>query len=788
MQYKKKLAAAGVLAALAGMASAGSGVVPGWPNDELWWSWADDENPPTTFFQPADESSNDGSSLFIIGNNVVLGKSEESWQSISGVDNLVLLGKNISVYAAETDLQGALSISGNAKWIGAPVTPLHHICTISFDNLSEESEENSLPLQLDLLSGFTVTEAVQWSSDSVLQLHGFDPQFEGGTIGSGAMLAVKGFSSMADTGDFPSLKVKMTGNSALVLGNGAYTKYAEQGVDGVKSLKALITEASIQGNSERASLITASPTIDGLADGVTIEVGTAGKLPGRSDAADRSPRVIIGEKGRWILSLPDAGADTVMLLDAEGAAPTKVEALAGAELYLTGWDGRDLTAIQLDSSWQGKQLFIANSLFLGDAVVDGNGTLSITHRAWSELSGLTAREILGEAEAVFLQGGEGVVTDIGRRYLADVMRRISSVQNEYVIARSIDETVFLAGSSGLLSAADRSHRRLHFGLLEHDPEMVTADDDLYWWAQAYGGHGSMDKLRSGSDWGFKEDFYGGTLGADWRFAPKWIATAAVSGATSDIDGTGRGVEGEADSDSASLTMAAAGASLTYLADDHHRLHAAVTYSQTQGEAKKISTEYRMKTEPDFRMLSADLGWSAHYAVADNVQVKPSVFVGMDTGRMRKGDITLSTQDGTTSGVGFVQTTDSRRMWHLKGRLETSGKFSVWRYNVEPGVNAGFTLYGGDTDWRVASRLAEGTVVSRETFHATGHWALSGGLNLRISDAGREPIMEGGIFGFGAKNTGKSRAYAWSLDLSAAAETGPYGTQAASFGVRYRELF
>ena len=786
MQYRMKLAAAGVLAALAGTVNAGTEVVPGWPNDELWWSWADDENPPQAFFQPADESSADGSSLFIIGNDIVLGKNEEGWQSIDGVDNLVLLGKNISVYAAETDLRGALSISDSAKWIGAPVTPLHHIGTISFDDPSEESEENSLPLRLDLLSGFTVTETVRWNSNSVLQLHGFDPKFEGGTVGSGAMLAVKKFSSEANTGVFPSLTVKVTGNSALVLGSGAYHQYAEQGVDGVKKLKARITEASIRGEAERASLITTSPTIDGLADDVTIAVGTVGELPERREATDHSPRIIIGEKGRWILFLPSDEAGTVMLRDAAGTATTNVEALSGAELYLTGWDGRDLTTIQLDSSWQGKQLFIANSLFLGDAVVDGSGTLTITHRAWSELSGLTAREILGEAEGVFLQGGEGVVTDIGRRYLASVMQGISSVQNEQVAARSIDESVFLAGASGVLTATDRSHRRIHFGLLEHDPEMVTADDDTYWWVQAYGGHGSMDKLRSGSDWGYKEDFYGGTLGADWRFASKWIATAAFSGATSDIDTTGR--NRGSDAESGSLTMAAAGASLTYLANDRHRLHAAVTYSQTQGEAKKISTEYRVKTEPDFRMLSADLGWSAHYAVADNLQVKPSVSVGMDTGRMRKGDITLTTQDGTNSGVGFVQTTGNRRMWHVKGRLETSGKFSVWRYNVEPGFNAGVTLYAGDTDWRVASRLAEGTAVSTEKFHAVGHWNLSGGLNLRISDAGREPIMEGGIFGFGAKDTGKSRAYAWSLNLSAAAETGPYGTEAATFGVRYRELF
>ena len=777
MQYGMKLAAAGVLAALAGTVSAGSGVVPYWPNEDLWWSWEDVDNPPLAFFQEADAVSGDGSLLLIEGSGVVLGKGEDIWQSIRGVDQLRLRGRDITVFAAETELPDGLNVTGEVKWVGSPATLIHRVGVLSFDGVLEEGASN----KLDLVSGVIATDSLEWNQKSCLTVHGYTPQFAGGTAGSGAVLAVKQIKPWDPTDS--SLNVKLEGNSALVLGSGAYRQYAEQGVDGVKKMKALITDAAVQGNSERASLITTSPTIDGLADGVTIEVGTVGQLSESGDATDRSPRVVIGSQGRWILSLMQDEADTVVLAGAETGA-AKVEALSGAELLLTGWDGSDFTA-QLDESWNGQQIYLANNLFLGSASVS-NGTLTLQHRSWGDMRGLAAKEIVDEAEEVFLSQGEGAVTDIGRRYLATVMQRISTVQNELVAANGIDETVFLVGSSGLLTSADRSHRRLHFGLLEHDPEMETSDDDTYWWAQVYGGHGSMDKLRSGSDWGYKEDFYGGTLGADWRFASKWIATAAFSGATSDIDTTGtlRG----SDAESASLTMAAAGASLTYLANDRHRLHAAVTYSQTQGEAKKISTEYRMKTEPDFRMLSADLGWSAHYAVADNLQVKPSVSVGMDTGRMRKGDITLTTQDGTNSGVGFVQTTGNRRMWHVKGRLETSGKFSVWRYNVEPGFNAGVTLYAGDTDWRVASRLAEGTAVSTEKFHAVGHWNLSGGLNLRISDVGREPIMEGGIFGFGAKDTGKSRAYAWSLDLSAAAETGPYGTEAATFGVRYRELF
>lgn len=783
MQYGMKLAAAGVLAALAGPTWAGPEPLPG---GDLHWECPSEGCSADTLVRFEAVKEVEGkiipSQLFVVGDGLVLGKTEEGWQSIRGVDDLLLYGRNIEIYAAETDIRRSLNVVGSARWSGSPATVMHHIETISFNGEYGTEDGTVIRNQLDLTTGFTSAESVEWNSNAVLQLHGFNPQLTGSSVGSGATLAVKNFSTWG-TSDTPTMTVKLIGNSTLVLGGGAYARYAEQGVDGVKRLKSLITDAAIQGQAERATLVTTSPAIDGLTDGVTIEVGTTGTLRERENASDMSPRVVIGSQGRWILSLTQDEAETVVLAGAETGA-AKVEALSGAELLLTGWDGSDFTA-QLDESWNGQQIYLANNLFLGSASVS-NGTLTLQHRSWGDMRGLAAKEIVDEAEEVFLSQGEGAVTDIGRRYLATVMQRISTVQNELVAANGIDETVFLVGSSGLLTSADRSHRRLHFGLLEHDPEMETSDDDTYWWAQVYGGHGSMDKLRSGSDWGYKEDFYGGTLGADWRFASKWIATAAFSGATSDIDTTGtlRG----SDSESASLTMAAAGASLTYLANDRHRLHAAVTYSQTQGEAKKISTGYRMKTEPDLRMLSADLGWSAHYAVADNLQVKPSVSVGMDTGRMRKGDITLTTQDGTNSGVGFVQTTGNRRMWHVKGRLETSGKFSVWRYNVEPGFNAGVTLYAGDTDWRVASRLAEGTAVSTEKFHAVGHWNLSGGLSLRISDVGREPIMEGGIFGFGAKDTGKSRAYAWSLDLSAAAETGPYGTEAATFGVRYRELF
>ena len=79
MQYGMKLAAAGVWAALAGTVSAGSGVVPNWPNEDLWWSWKDGDNQSVAFFQEADAVSGDGSLLLIKGSGVVLGKGEDTW-------------------------------------------------------------------------------------------------------------------------------------------------------------------------------------------------------------------------------------------------------------------------------------------------------------------------------------------------------------------------------------------------------------------------------------------------------------------------------------------------------------------------------------------------------------------------------------------------------------------------------------------------------------------------------------------------------------------------------------
>ena len=116
MQYRMKLAAAGVLAALAGTVNAGTEVVPGWPNENLWWSWEDDANPPTALFQEADAVNGDGSLLVIEGSGVVLGKGEDTWQSIRGVDQLRLLGCDITVFAAETELPDGLNVTGEVKW------------------------------------------------------------------------------------------------------------------------------------------------------------------------------------------------------------------------------------------------------------------------------------------------------------------------------------------------------------------------------------------------------------------------------------------------------------------------------------------------------------------------------------------------------------------------------------------------------------------------------------------------------------------------------------------------
>ncbi len=735
--------------------------------------------------------------LYVYGSDVMVG-NPENWQSIKGIGQLSMDGDNLSVYVAETDLTYQLGVSGTATWYGAPITMLHNVKRLSFSVPTDDSQSIS---RLDMKSGFMALETLEWSSfagfdGAELVLHGFDESVFGeGMEGNGAMLAVKEIRHELGAAQSSTMSIRLEGNSALALGEAAYAKYAGSGREGVKKLKAAITDADIQDKSGRPTLVTSSPLVDGLGKGVIVSIGTTQQ---ETVEVDDDPKVVIGPQGRWILDLTADVANEAMLLAAEEAMSTPVTAQAGAELYLAGWDGGEFE-LELDESWNDNTtVMLANSPFLSKIRLSG-GTLSIERRPWSTMSGLAAREIAEEAESYFVtsstaaeeaiavaaetsasEDAKTVATaPIGAQFMRNVMMSVATVQSETLAAREIDDTVFLAGTAGLLKSVDNAQRRTHETILSHDSGMET-EADLYWWVSAYMGHGSTDKLCSGTRRDSREDFYGGTLGADYRFTPNLIGTLAVSGATADIE--------TQDIKNASLTLAAASASLSYAVSDRHQMFAAATYSQTQAEATRISSGYRTKTEPEFRQLTADIGWKAHYAMESAMHIRPTFSIGWEQGRMRKGDVALSDQLGTNSGIGFEQSVDNRQVWHARGHLDVSGRFTVFGYNVEPGMNAGLTVYAGDTDWTVSSRLAEGSAVSKKSFHSGGHWHATGGLSLTISDRGREPIMEGGIFGFGVKNSGKTRPYDWCMTVFGSAEAGAYGSRAASFGVRYREIF
>ncbi len=736
--------------------------------------------------------------LSVYGSDVTIG-DPENWQSIKGIDQLALEGKQLSIFAAETDITNQMNVSGTSTWYGAPITMIHKVERLYF-SASDETEAVS---RLDIKSGFMAVETLGWSSyedfpGAELVLHGFDASvFGDDLVGNGAMLAVKEIRHEKESDQESTVSVRLEGNSVLVLGEAAYAKYAESGVDGVKKLKAALTDAEIQERSGRATLVTSTPFVDGLGKGVVVSIGTTKQV---AVGATDDPNVVIGSQGRWILDLTAETENEAMLLTADGeeATATSVTAQAGAELYLAGWDGEEFE-LELDESWNDSTtVMLANSPFLGKISLSG-GSLSIERRPWSTMSGLVAREIADEAESYFVtpttaseeaiavaaeaSASESAKTvamaPIGAQFMRNIMMSVSSVQSESLAAREIDDTVFLAGTAGLLKSADNAQRRTHETIFSHESGIET-EADFYWWVSAYMGHGSTDKLCSGTKRDSNEDFYGGTLGADYRFTPNLIGTLAVSGATADIE--------TSDIKNASLTLAAASASLSYAVSDRHQLFAAATYSQTQAEATRISSGYRAKTEPEFRQLTADIGWKAHYAMESAMHIRPTFSIGWEQGRMRKGDVALSDQLGTNSGIGFEQSVDNRQVWHARGHLDVSGRFTVFGYNVEPGMNAGLTVYAGDTDWTVSSKLAEGSAVSKKSFHSGGHWHATGGLSLTISDRGREPIMEGGIFGFGAKNSGKTRPYDWCMTVFGSAEAGAYGSRAASFGVRYREIF
>ena len=524
--------------------------------------------------------------------------------------------------------------------------------------------------------------------------------------------------------------------------------------------------------------MTTSVTLSGLPAGVLIGVGTASTLEADEDNA---PQVIIGSQGRWIL----AASDTESALSA-ASTETAVTAEDGAELYVAGWKGQDMT-MALDSSWAGKTILVNSSMFLSRATMASDGTLTITRRPWDTMPGLDATEVVREAESFYIAAAAGetseALADAGTKYLRTVVVEANTIQNGENIAREIDASVFSVGYSGILSAADRAQRRIQDRVLMHERKPLLGESNWYWWLDAGMGQGKQGRLCSGSGWTSDETFYGGTIGVDWRFAEQWTASLAVSGESSDLD-----TSGHAKKATGSLTMAAASAAVTYFINDTHRLHLAATYSQTQAEAKRVTVGWREKTEPEIRMLSVDAGWSARLAVAENVTVTPSLFVGVDEGRMKKGETTLSNQDSTTSGPGFVQSAKKRTVFHVKSGLAAGAKYDVLGYGVEPGMNAGLTLFAGNTDWKVTSRLAEGSAESSAAFYSTGSWAAEAGLSLRITSESRKPVMEGGIFGFGARDTGKTRPDNWSFDVWGSVSAGAYGARSSSVGVRYKENF
>ena len=706
--------------------------------------------------------------------------TEDYWSPITGQGTLVSVAELETIHASQIDLEGGLDVYGKLNLYAHGFEELHHI-----DSVLSNGE-------FSLRSGYLSVDEVVWTDDGRLSVNS-----DASEASRQAILAVGSF--VRDAGDTTVvLNVSVKQNSVLVLGQAAYEKFAEQGQPGVVSLRSLLGTVEMGWQDSRATLVSA-PTITGLSKGLVVAVGTQVETP---DNAKDNVTIVVGDQGRWLvdLSLKDGAG---VSREASGAAAT-VKATSGAQLCLTGWNGKSGTLIEgLDPSWQGVTATLVSSRFFGDVSVSDTGSLMIEHRAWSTIEGLSAKAIVDEAEAFYLEQAAKsseetmllasdveeeasengtALADIGRQYIEHVIFNGSASSASSVLSREIDSTVFLAGYSGLLASVDSAQRRTHETLLTHDAGMET-EADFYWWASVYMGYGSQDRLNSGDSWSSTEDFYGGTLGVDYRFTPNWIGTLAVSGATADIDSKGINVDA-----TASTTMASVGGAVQYAINDRHLLFAAATYSQTQGEAKKIAVDYRIRTEPEFRQLTADIGWKAHYAMESAMHIRPTFSIGWEQGRMRKGDVALSDQLGTNSGIGFEQSVDNRQVWHARGHLDVSGRFTVFGYNVEPGLNAGLTVYAGDTDWTVSSKLAEGSAVSKKSFHSGGHWHATGGLSLTISDRGREPIMEGGIFGFGAKNSGKTRPYDWCMTVFGSAEAGAYGSRAASFGVRYREIF
>ena len=363
----------------------------------------------------------------------------------------------------------------------------------------------------------------------------------------------------------------------------------------------------------------------------------------------------------------------------------------------------------------------------------------------------------------------GAFSAPGEEFIRTAIRDTQVGENAFV--QLVDTAVFLPFSSRTLVYAERAFDSTHDRLLQR-PILRTAQEN-HWWVTL-----ESEKLRL-SDATNRSTLTTVRLGVDTDLTDTWSASAVFSGTKFDADDT-RGDAINTDGSVASL-----GVSLEKHLNEKSALRLGATVAKAQLTAKQLAAGHRFKTEPE--LLLAALGARVDTTFGDSVLLKPFVGANLYYGKMSDGDIRHHDQNAGHDGIGF-KTEAKKRMWgSVSTGAQVSGRWDIADYSIQPSFGLIGKAYLGERKWKAHAALATGQRNSDYAdFTSTSSWSVRAEAAINLASSREVPVTEGGIFGFGAKPTGKVTTEDWHVDLTAGIARSERSEKTGYVRVEYRQ--
>ena len=595
-----------------------------------------------------------------------------------------------------------------------------------------------------------------------------------GTIVSAGSLEPEGIS---ETEGYAGLNTRGTGGTIHVTGKAALSLIPAESQEDLNSLQTkivgLVNDAAVTCGSVRPSIVLESLDSvsfpEGQGQSLLIRVGE------NFEGTVASSGIAVGQDGRiiWKYSKPETSEETPTNVRRMRRAPAQtpeptITVSEGSELVIHGWDGSpsDITLPGFSRVIaNGNVHLIGTTVGRGKVVPTQNG-LRIERHLMQNAVGLKAFHCVQETEERWYSGAFSAP---GEEFIRTAIRDTQVGENAFV--QLVDTAVFLPFSSRTLVYAERAFDSTHDRLLQR-PILRTAQEN-HWWVTL-----ESEKLRL-SDATNRSTLTTVRLGVDTDLTDTWSASAVFSGTKFDADDT-RGDAINTDGSVASL-----GVSLEKHLNEKSALRLGATVAKAQLTAKQLAAGHRFKTEPE--LLLAALGARVDTTFGDSVLLKPFVGANLYYGKMSDGDIRHHDQNAGHDGIGF-KTEAKKRMWgSVSTGAQVSGRWDIADYSIQPSFGLIGKAYLGERKWKAHAALATGQRNSDYAdFTSTSSWSVRAEAAINLASSREVPVTEGGIFGFGAKPTGKVTTEDWHVDLTAGIARSERSEKTGYVRVEYRQ--